>query len=52
MWPSIKTDLPGLVNEEKEPLQIAYRGIAEIDDIINVSGAKYYVQRVATCQML
>ena len=29
-------NLPGLVNEEKEPLEIAYRGIAEIIFIYNI----------------
>ena len=30
------TDLPGLVNEEKEPLEIAYCSVAEIDKIIDI----------------
>ena len=30
------TDLPGLVNEEKEPLEIAYCSVAEIDKMIDI----------------
>lgn len=33
----MNTNIPGLVNEEKEPLEIAYRSEAEIDKIIDIS---------------